>query len=189
MHEVERKAQLPEKRRFKTLSSSRYSSINCVFFFTTQGRNCFLNYLFLNENYTITKQREEWPQDSPSGCSWLSDKKLQQERLPVASASHRISRCWKHSHLQSPGLALQDYSHAYKTLYFVPSLSRESVTSLFRAGCILHIGPNAPFSKTIGSCELQAPLTLLLMTPSGIMGLWPNPPPTRPASESFSREQ
>ena len=56
------------EKRFKALSSSRYTSVNCKFSLTTQDRNWFLNYLFLlNENYTVTVWREEGPHDGLSG--------------------------------------------------------------------------------------------------------------------------
>lgn len=158
-----------------------------MFSFTTQGRNWFLNYLFLNENYTVTKWREEWPQDSLSGSFpivWQETAagetghglNFPQDLQVLKAQSSARPRSWLarlFACLQNP-------------LFCAQLIKKGSIT---RVGCILHIGPNTALSKTIRSCELQAPLTPLLTTPSGIMGHWPNPPPTWPASESFSREQ
>lgn len=56
------------EKRFKALSTSRYTSVNCECSLTTQDRSWFLNYLFLlNENYVVTVWREEGPQDGLSG--------------------------------------------------------------------------------------------------------------------------
>ena len=102
--------------------------------------------------------------------SWLSDKKLQQERLPMASTSHRISRSWNQSSARPWSWLARLFSCLQNPLFCAQPIKKGSITG---AGCILHIDPNAPLSKTVRSCELQASLTPLLMTPSGIMGHCP----------------
>lgn len=105
--------------------------------------------------------------------SWLSGKKLQQERLPMDSTFHKVSRCWKESPSARP---LSWFARLFSCLQRPPlyahPIKKWSVT---RAGYIQHMGLSAPIHKTMRPCEISVSLTPLPVTPAGITGQLPKP--------------